>query len=177
MRLFTAITIPDDIKAKLEELFIPIEGLKWQQKSQMHLTLRFIGEVDKRMAKTVTDELEKVKVASFLINLSRLGSFPRKGNPKVVWIGVKENSSLNDLHARIELACRDAGLEPDERSFKPHITIARNKGADGEKVRSYIENQTVPDFEPIQVTDFLLFRSELTANGAIHHIEKKFALQ
>ncbi|MGK7368970.1 MAG: RNA 2',3'-cyclic phosphodiesterase [Candidatus Halalkalibacterium sp. M3_1C_030] len=177
MRLFTAITIPEEVKDKLQALKKPIKGLKWQDKTQMHLTLRFIGEIDERSAQNVNRELEKVSISSFSIELARLGSFPQRGTPKVLWIGVKDNSSLNDLHARIELACRNAGLEPDERSFKPHITIARNKGADGEKVKSYLENHSTPDFEPIKVTDFYLFRSELTPQGAVHHIEKKYNLE
>lgn len=176
MRLFTAITIPKKVKNKLLALKKLIDGLKWQDKSQMHLTLRFIGEVDERTAATVTDELREIEFPAFEITLSDIGTFPKRGTPKVIWVGIKENSALNELQSQIEQACQKAGLEADERSYKPHITLARNKGANKEELRSYLENLTVPDFEAIKVTDFCLFRSELTSQGAIHHVERKYDL-
>lgn len=176
MRLFTAIMIPDEIKDKLQELFTPIEGVKWQSKSQMHLTLRFIGEVDEETADEVVDELRQVQIQPFDINLGHIGTFPESGKPKVIWIGIAPNKRLQELHGQLENACQDVGLEPDDRSFKPHITLGRNKSADPEKIIKYVDHQVVPDFDPIPVRDFCLFRSELTPRGAIYHIEKKYPL-
>lgn len=176
MRLFTAITIPEEIKAGLEELFVPIEGVKWQDKSQMHVTLRFIGEVDSGTADQIKNALREVEVPPFDISLSKPGTFPESGKPKVIWVGVSHSVMLNELYDQLEEACQNAGLEPDNRSFKPHITLGRNKGNATIEIRKYLDRQVVPDFGSIHVSDFCLFRSDLTPQGAIHHIEKKFLL-
>ena len=178
MRLFTAITIPEEIKSKLEDLLTPVEGVKWQDRSQMHLTLRFIGEVDENTKREIIGQLEKVSFQPFSIKLDDPGSFPPKdrGNPKVIWIGIQENTALHKLQSKIEQACRDVGLEPDERTFKPHITLGRNKGADADKVRAFMEKMTIPDFEPVHITKFYLFRSKLRSDGARHYVEKDFSL-
>lgn len=176
MRLFTAITIPEEIKARLHELFIPIEGVKWQDKSQMHLTLRFIGEVDTGTAGKIIDEIDEVQVPPFDITLAELGTFPERGKPKVIWVGVEHSEMLHELYDRLDEACQHAGLEPDNRSFKPHITLGRNKGKATQEIRKYLAHQDVPNFDPIYVSEFCLFSSELTPKGAIYHLEKKFPL-
>lgn len=176
MRLFTAITIPEHVKTKLQKLLTPIEGVKWQNKSQMHLTLRFIGEVNSGTANRLIDELEEVAVSPFEITVDQLGTFPERGKSKVIWIGVMPNENLLDLHAQLETACQNAGLEADNRPYKPHITLGRNKSDSTNEIRRYIERQTVPDFKPISVSEFCLIRSELTPKGAIYHTEKRFPL-
>lgn len=179
MRLFTAITIPEEIKAKLQDLLTPLEGVKWQEPSQMHLTLRFIGKVDEKTKREIIEQLEKIRFQPFSIKLGRAGSFPPtgRGNPKVIWVGIQENTALHKLQSQIEQACREVGLEPDERTFKPHITLGRNKSASAGKVTSFIENLIIPDFDPIHITNFYLFRSELRLDGAVHYVEEKFPLQ
>ncbi len=179
MRLFTAITIPEEVKTKLQDLLTPLEGVKWQDRSQMHLTMRFIGEVDEKTKREIIEQLEKIRFQPFSIKLDQAGSFPPKdrGNPKVIWVGIQENTTLHKLQSQIEEACRKVGLKPDERAFKPHITLGRNKGADAEKVRSFMEEMTIPDFKPIHISKFYLFRSELRSGGAVHHIEQQFSLK
>ncbi|MDX1586978.1 MAG: RNA 2',3'-cyclic phosphodiesterase [Balneolaceae bacterium] len=176
MRLFTAIAVPNEIKAGLHELYTSIEGVRWQDTSQMHLTLRFIGEVTAEIAERLVSELQQVSVSPFHLELNGLGTFPESGKPKVIWVGVEPESRLQELHRQIESACQQAGLEPDNRSFTPHITLGRNKGKASKGIRDYLDRQKVPEFNPIPVTEFCLFRSELTAKGAIHHLEKKFSL-
>lgn len=177
MRLFVAIPLPEEVKSQLLQLQEPIDGLRWMSKDQLHLTLRFIGETNKRTAKKITANLRKLEAPPFKMEITGLGSFPEGSNPRIIWAGIKENEYLTELQADIENICREAGLEPDNRSFKPHITLGRNKNADYDKVLAFIDQYPILDMDEISVDSFNLYRSELTAKGAVYHIEESFRLR
>lgn len=177
MRLFVAIPLPEEVKSQLLQLQEPIEGLRWSGKDQLHLTLRFIGETNKRTAKKIAANLRELKAAPFRMQITGLGSFPEGSTPRVIWAGIKQNEYLKKLQADIEGVCREAGLEPDNRSFKPHITLGRNKDADPDELLAFIDQYPTLVIDGISVDSFNLYRSELTAEGAVYHIEESFLLR
>ncbi len=177
MRLFVAIPLPEEVKAQLLQLQKPIDGLQWSDKDQLHLTLRFIGETDGATTKKIAANLRELEASPFRMQITGLGSFPQGSNPRVIWAGIKENEYLTELQADIEEICREAGLEPDNRSFKPHVTLGRNKNADPDKLLAFIDQYPILDIDEISVDSFNLYRSELTEKGAVYHIEESFRLR
>lgn len=177
MRLFVAIPLPEEVKSQLLQLQEPIDGLRWSGKDQLHLTLRFIGETDKDTANTIAAYLRELVAPPFRMEIIGLGTFPKESSPRVIWAGIKENEKLTALQADIENVCQEAGLDPDNRSFKPHITLGRNKNADPDKVFAFINQYPTLDIKEIAVNSFNLYRSELTDKGAVYHVEESFRLR
>lgn len=177
MRLFVAIPLPEEVKMQLQQLQEPVDGLQWQRPDQYHLTLRFIGEVSDNMTRRVEDELNQVDTSPFDIQLTGLGYFPQSSIPKVIWAGVKKNKRLTELQSQVEQACQRAGLEPDNRSYQPHITLGRNKEASKTKLRSLLDRYRHIRADAIPVTSFNLYTSELIRKGAIHRIRRKYPFQ
>lgn len=177
MRLFVAITLPERVKKKLGNFERPIEGVHWQDSSQMHLTLRFIGSVNDDTSEELQSRLAKISYDSFEMNIHRLGQFPEKGNPHVLWAGVEKQPELMQLQEKVEVACVSSGLESKKREYKPHITLAKVKNRKASsKVKSLINEQNSPRLQSISVNEFTLFHSKLSKKGAIHTPVEKYKL-
>lgn len=134
MRLFIAIDINDAIKQRIRSLIADLREtlreVRWVNEDGIHITLKFLGEVDEEKAKAVAYSLEKVssRFASMRISISHLGRFPERGSPRVFWIGAKEESgALRKLALNIEEEMEKIGFEKEKREFKPHITLGRVK--------------------------------------------------
>lgn len=169
MRLFIAIPLPQDVKQKLLDLQQPINGIRWQSQEQMHLTIKFVGEVDQATAGELRDELHTITHPHFAMTIAGIGYFPKGKQPKVLWAGIKENASLQELHKKVEHCCDKNGIAPENRPYKPHVTIGRTKNTPKQAVTSYI-NQHEPFVLPdIQVSEFALYESKLHPDGARHH--------
>jgi 2'-5' RNA ligase len=125
MRLFVAIELPQPIKDRLVALCSGLHGAKWAEPKQMHLTLRFVGDVDGPQASDIADALGQVFSPRFEIELAGLGDFSSRGRPNVLWVGVRPNAALTALQAKVESAVRRAGLALEGRRFHPHVTLAR----------------------------------------------------
>lgn len=124
-RLFVAIRPPPGQRAALIALQSGVEGARWQDDAQLHLTLRFIGEVDRHQAQDVADSLTAVRFAPFDARLEGVGHFERKGATDSLWVGTQPRPPLEALHLKIDRACVRAGLLPERRAYLPHVTIAR----------------------------------------------------
>ena len=177
MRLFVAITLPEKVKKQLGNLEKPIEGVRWQDSTQMHLTLRFIGSVDNEISEEVQKRLAKISHQSFKMDINGLGQFPERGKPRVLWAGVKEQAELMKLQEKVEEACVNSGLETEDRDYKPHITIAKvkNNKANG-AVKLFIDEYKNFSLGSIPVNEFTLFNSKLSKEGAIHIPIEKYKL-
>jgi 2'-5' RNA ligase len=130
-RLFVAIRPPAQIRALLLGAMGGISGARWQSEDQLHLTLRFIGEVDRHRAGDVHAALGAVHQPPFEIALSGIGAFDRRGWPDAVWAGVAPHEPLKALHKKVDAALARVGVAPDQRAFLPHITLARLKRSSG----------------------------------------------
>jgi len=124
-RLFVALRPPETIRDPLIDTMEGLEGARWQSDEQLHLTLRFVGEVDAAQANDLASALEAVAAPPFVLRLRGVGTFARKGRASALWAKVEESEPLAILQRRVERACRAAGLTPETRKFVPHVTIAR----------------------------------------------------
>ena len=174
-RLFVAIRPPAAIRRVLLGAMGGISGARWQSDDQLHLTLRFIGEVDPHRADDIHAALGGVHQAPFEIALKGIGHFDRRGWPDAVWAGVTPHEPLHALHKKIDAALSRVGVGPDQRAFLPHITLARLKRSSG-PVGSLLEEAGGLSSAPFAVDHFALFESDLTPDGAVYSIVERYPL-
>ncbi len=177
VRLFVAIDLPAAVKHRLGGLCAGLPGARWVAPEQLHLTLRFIGEVDNEVFADVAEVLATANVAPFPLRLSGVGHFPPRGAPKVLWAGVEDGDSAARLNRTIEARLRGLGLPPDRRKFSPHVTLARLKATPIGRVRDYLAVNGPFATEDFPVSEFHLYSSKLGAKGAIHRIEASYDLE
>ena len=167
-RLFIAIRPPADVRARLLSLPGSILGARWQDDDQLHLTLRFVGEVSTHQAQDLADALEQIRFVPFSIALAGLGQFERKGRVTAIWAAVQPREPLAQLQQKVDRACVRAGLPPEQRAYLPHITLARLNQAAG-PVHSFMELNAALSGPPFTIDNFALFESHLGHTGAIYH--------
>ena len=172
-RLFVAIRPPADVRAQLLSLMHGITGARWQSDDQLHLTLRFIGQVDLRCAEDLAIVLGTIRFAPFTLALSGLGCFERKGRTETVWAAVQPREPLARLHQKIDRACRQISLKADERAYLPHVTLARLNRSAGPVEPFMVQHAGFASL-PFTVDSFVLFESQLTATGAHYHVAETY---
>ena len=175
-RLFVAIDLPAETKKELAAICFGLPGARWMPVDQLHLTLRFIGEVDGGLYKDIQEMLATVTMAPFTIRLQGVGHFPPRKRPRVLWVGIEACDLLMRLRGRIESILVRGGLEPEGRKYSPHITIARLQDTPLVKAGNFLAANGLFATTPFTVRDFLLYSSKLTPKGAIHTIEASYPL-
>ena len=175
-RLFIAIDLPAAIRNNLGAMSFGIPGAKWVDPQQIHLTVRFIGDVDGTIFLDIKEALTQVESPSFPMALKGVGHFPPRGKPRVLWVGIEQNPSLQSLKKRIDAILAGVGLAPEGRKFSPHITLARLKNSPVQKVANFLAGNGLFSQEPFEVREFKLYSSTLTPKGAIHKVEKVYPL-
>jgi 2'-5' RNA ligase len=175
LRLFVAIRPPIAIRERLLAAMGGVSGARWQSEEQLHLTLRFIGEVDRHSARDVDAALGAVRHPSFEIALAGLGAFDRRGEPVALWAGVAPHGPLKILHKKIDQAIVRAGMEPERRAFTPHVTLARLPRGAG-SVRALLETSGGLTSPPFAVDEFGLFESRPTPEGAVYTRLQRYSL-
>ena len=172
-RLFIALRPPEDVAERLLDTMEGISGARWQDADNLHITLRFIGEVDRHVAADVETALEGLTFPPFALAISGVGHFEGNRRAKAIWARVAPNPHLDELQMRVELACRRAGLRPETRKFVPHITLARLNSGSG-MIGDWLHRHGTLALGPWQATDFSLYESDLTPNGALYSEIRKF---
>lgn len=167
-RLFVAIDLPEQIKASLAGFARELPAARWVGPEELHLTLRFIGEVDQETFSAIKVALSGISFAAFPITLRGVGHFPPGRRPRVLWIGTDPCDRLIALQQELELALIGAGIPPDERRFSPHITIARLKETPPAAVNHFEMQHGGLSCPPFVVSEFILYSSILTQKGAVH---------
>ena len=168
-RLFVSLELPHSITQRLAELDPHLRGVRWLAPEQMHLTLSFLGNVSDDVAEALKKNLEAITWKAFFLPIIGFGAFPTKGRPNVIWIGVGTgHPHLFQLHKRVQEAALHAGLEPDLRSFHPHITLARCRDISAESVRPFLRAHSAFDAGMIHVESFCLNSSDLTPAGSVY---------
>lgn len=176
MRLFIAIPLPENVKQKLVDLQQPIDGVRWQNSTQIHLTLKFLGDCITERVKELRQYLGNVSYSSFRMTMNGLGYFPENRQPTVIWAGVEESDPLMNLQKIIEEKCTELGFEPESRPFKPHVTLGRVKDASKSDVLSLINKHKQFSIDDMLVTEFVLYQSKLHPDGARYHRLHTFEL-
>ena len=165
--MFVAIRPPRAIRETLIDVMGGIEGARWQDDDQLHLTLAFAGEVDGARADDLIEALADVECAVFPAEVAGIGHFERKGVPTAVWAGVPLSDPLAQLQRRVERACRRAGLALERRAYRPHITLARLRRT-AAPVGDWLAMHGTLRAGPWQVEGFTLFESQLRPEGPLY---------
>lgn len=174
-RLFVATRPPRPIRERLLGLTTGVRGARWQDDEQLHLSLRFIGEVDRHVAEDVAAALGGVAHPGFVIALSGVGAFAKGSRPAALWAGVTPHDALKSLHNKIDAALRRIGIAPDRRAFLPHITLARLNRSSG-PIDGFLAANAALASEPFAIEQFRLYESTLGGEGAIYTTVERFAL-
>ena len=177
IRAFLAIEVSDDVKSTLTVLTnhldrARIDGLKPVRPENMHLTLKFFGDVNSTRVDSIVGTITRAAKAihPFTLRLGNVGAYPNSRNPRVLWVGLDGDVvSLQEAHSRIENALVDINIKPDSRKFSPHLTVARlrNRTSPSERRRA-AEVLLTSEYQaghPIPVERFSLIRSILRPEG------------
>ena len=175
-RLFVALAIPDAVARSLTLLQGGVPGARWQTREQMHLTLRFIGEVDGRDARALDDALAGIDVPAFELQLHSVGQFGNK-QPHALWAAVRKNEMLEHLQRKVDNAIRKVGQPQDAHKFLPHVTLARLRHPDLDKLREWLTAHALFTSTEFTVNSFCLYSSKLTSDGSIYRVEQDYPLR
>ena len=182
MRLFVALTLPEPVRERLATMENGLPGARWVPEDNLHLTLRFIGEVDGAVARDIDACLAEVAMPSFEASFDRLDTFGDGRSLRALWVGVEQpNEPLTRLQAKVEKAVVRAGLSPESRKFTPHVTLARFKRQNGrvapDKLQAYLSQHARLRIGPIPIERFTLYSSFLHREGSIYSAEADYPLE
>lgn len=176
-RLFVALDLPDAVKQQITELCaFGLPGVSWVKLEQFHLSLRFIGEVESNRMDDIITCLSKVRASSLFINLKGVGTFPPNKTPRVIWVGVQKNELLLQLRNKVEFQLNQIGIPAERRKFHAHVTIGRVKSKKIKRMGSYLPHYDMFQAQSIALSEFTLFSSLLSPQGAIHTKVKNYQL-
>lgn len=176
-RLFVAIELPEQQKQLLREICYGLPGAKWLDENQMHLTLRFIGEVDGAAFRDAREALSTVSVEPFEVAIKGVGHFPPRGAPQMLWAGIADNGDLTHLRNKVESTLVRHGFDPERRKFKAHVGLAKVKDTSPAKLATFLREYALFRLPTFAVTEFCLFSSYLASERAIHQIEEVYQLK
>ena len=176
MRLFVALPVPDRAAQSLMLIQGGVPGARWQTRDQLHLTLRFIGEVDGRDARMLDDALAGIRAPSFSLQLHGAGQFGNK-QPHTLWAGVRKNEALEHLQRKVDNAIRRVGQAQDAHKFTPHVTVARLRNPEPGKLLEWLTHNALFTSAEFPVGAFSLYSSKLTSDGSIYRIEQEYPLR
>lgn len=174
-RLFTGIDLPPAIRMSLSMLRGGLPGARWIDPDNYHITLRFIGDVDERMAHEVGSVLDTVTRRGFELRLDGLSSFGGK-RPRAVVATIAAPAQLLELQAEHERLMRRIGLEPEGRKFTPHVTLARLRESSPRQVADFLAERAFFRSAPFRIDRFVLFSSRASVGGGPYIVEADFPL-
>ncbi len=176
MRLFVALDLPWEVKLQLAGMAEGLLGARWLPAENMHLTLRFIGEVPSFRAEEIDAALAALRGKCFELNLQGVGTFSKSGRDVTLWTGVERSQALELLQGKIETALQRAGLELERRRFTPHVTLARLDATVPDKLASFVQRHNLMRIGPIPVEHFTLISSRLGKEASVYTPEVDYAL-
>lgn len=172
-RLFIGIRPPEPVRDALVDAMEALDGARWVDEDNLHLTLRFVGEVERPLANELAEALGSIGSPRFDLVVSGVGAFDRtrrgQSRPHAIWARIPPTPELERLRQKVERACESVGLGRETRKFTPHITLARTGGAT-EPVAQWLAARGGLAAGPWTVEDFILFESHLGHTGA-HYVE------
>lgn len=193
MRLFVALDIDAAIR---ERIALFLEGVRqfaphvrWARPEALHLTLKFIGEMDAARLDDVRRALAQVQGEATEVRFRETGFFPTAKSARVFWVGVKADARLASLAHAVEDALERLGVEREQRAFSPHLTLARTGSGRPSRGREDSANPTfkrlqeklaalpAPDFGAMTAREFFLYQSKLSPAGAQYTQLAGFALR
>ncbi len=176
LRLFVALDFPEEIRRRLAGLGGGVPGARWTEVENLHLTLRFIGEVPGDQAAGIDAALAEVTAPAFDLVLDGVGVFGSGRHARVLWAGVERGEGLAHLQAKVESALVRCGLPAEERRFTPHVTLARLRDAPKDRVGRFIEERGLFRAGPVRMDHFTLYRSHPGKGGAVYEPLRSYPL-
>ena len=176
-RLFIALSPPESVRVSVAALGTSLRGVRWTPVEQLHVTLRFLGDITPEMRDSLKERLATIRVEPFILPVEGVGAFPQKGPPRVLWVGIGSgHPRLHQLRQRIDDTLLALGLEVELRAFHPHVTVGRSTETAAAAVNAWV--RTHRDFAgPFFLVDaFDLYASELHPAGVEHHLVTRFPL-
>jgi 2'-5' RNA ligase len=176
MRLFVALPLPQDVAQSLLLIQGGVPGARWQSREQLHLTLRFIGEVDNQTAILLDEVLAGIHAPAFEMQLHAVGQFG--GNHMhALWAAVRRNEALEHLQRKVDSAIRKIGQPQDAHKFTPHVTLARLRHPEPGKAVEWLAQHALYTSPEFTVGAFQLYSSKLTSDGSIYRVEQDYPLE
>jgi 2'-5' RNA ligase len=180
MRAFIAIDLPESVRTALRRTQASLRsaalGARWTQPEEIHLTLKFLGEISDAKVKEVSESLKNLsRFEGFVIGLKGFGFFPDARRPTVLWAGVEAPASLGHLAQQVEEAMRKIGFAREERIFRPHLTLARFRVPQPQPaLQALLKQQGEQELANFEVSEFFLFESKLLPQAAEHRKVQRF---
>lgn len=175
-RLFIGLEMPGDVTLRLSCLRGGLPGARWVDPSDYHLTLRFIGDIDRRTAREIEDELSDIDSGPIDVRLTGLGVFGGD-KPHTLYAGIAPNKALNELQGESERALRRVGLPPEQRKFVPHVTLARLRSSSILDLADYLQAFGHVPHQGFTVDRFALFSARESVGGGPYIVEAAYPLQ
>lgn len=166
MRLFVGLPLPEALRQRLAGLASGLPGARWVAAENLHVTLRFIGEVDDGQAEDIDAALALIRAPAFAVTVGGVGCFDRGRQVHTVWAGVEAGEAIGHLYEKVESAVVRAGCGPERRKFKAHVTLARLRGTPVRRVGEYMQTRQGFLGGAFTAERFTLFRSHLGHAGA-----------
>lgn len=177
-RLFVAIDIPEVVRLALEALQEETRGFHWVAATNLHLTLKFIGDVDSELQEEIERTLGELQTEPFILPVESIGVFPAIGQPFVVWAGLGTgHPRLFGLQKNVEDRLFQLGIEPERHRYTPHLTLARCREASPEAVRQFVKKHREFTAPPFRVESFTLYSSLPKQGSSIYRVEKQWSLE
>ncbi len=180
MRLFVALEIPAVVRGNLAALIKSLRGVspqtRWIRPQNLHVTLKFIGEVPETKLAAIRNALAGVRSEQpVALDFRGLGFFPNEKHPRVFWAGIDASTNLKTLAANIDGATEKVGIPREQRPFSPHLTLARFEPPRlPEKLRAAIQENAAREFGSVRTSQFHLIESKLKPSGAEYTTVESF---
>jgi RNA 2',3'-cyclic 3'-phosphodiesterase len=191
MRLFIALDIPAEIRERIaafiEQQRKHAPDARWVKPESLHVTLKFLGEVEEGRLASIEGALRQIEGAPFTVTFKDAGFFPNARSPRVFWAGVESSAVLPGLARRIDQKLRALGFEAEKREFSPHLTLARAAGHPGSRGKhagrdlnelgKLSATELASEFGTMTAKEFFLYQSKLSPKGATYTKLISFALR
>lgn len=174
-RLFTGLEVPADIANELRPLQGGLPGARWIERENFHLTLRFIGDVDDRIADEIAYELERVRSWPFTLRFSRFDVFGNS-KPHSLYLAAEPCDALSSLHSEHERIMQRVGLKPDGRKFTPHVTLARVRNCSHTEIAGWLARHGSFSRSHFEVNRVVLYSAKNSTGGGPYVKEQVYEL-
>ncbi len=185
-RVFFAVELPHRVRESAGQHIshlranAPQVRASWERAEKMHVTIKFVGEVEVRRIEELGRAAEEAAagVSPFELKIEGTGAFPPRGEPRVLWLGVRDASGeLARLQARLEEACARQGFRREERDYRPHLTLARLRAPAGTRTLAALHRESTFETDAFNVSELVLIRSQLSPAGSVYTVVSRHALK
>ncbi len=177
MRLFVALDLPETVRQRLAMLQAGLPNARWIRAENLHVTLRFIGEVEEHRAQDLDSALSRIEAPAFDLTLVGVDFFGPDRKPQSLLAVVERSDPLQFLRDKVDRAVAAAGLGLDDRKFRPHVTLGRLRGGPHSRTGRWLGENGLLRAGPVPVTEFVLYRSHLGHEGSVYEPLAAYSLK